>query len=597
MSGFIDRFLNTNPQGTTRGNPVSDLLRQCKRSFVFVALVTLLVEVLAITPIIFMWNVFDRVITSRSMVTLVSLLLVVMLVYGFWSALEWVRTRMMIRISLRIDWDISARIFDAAFRRHAERKEADVHQALNDIITLRAFLTGAPLLALMSAPYAIVFIVIGWAFHPYLAIFIAVATLVQLLAAYSTSRITSPSLREANTASSAAQRLAAASVRHSDTALALGMLPDIRSRWFRLHQRFLGLQVNASESAGLLGGITTFLAHAMPSLQIALSGYLVIMGELTGGMMIAAMFLLRQAVRPLAMVMGSWSSIQSARLSLERLNKLAAQDEAITERMPLPVPVGHLQVHDLLYHPPQARNPVLHGIHFEAAPGQVLAIVGPSGSGKTSLIRTLVGLVTPTEGSVRLDGADIRPWILDDLGQHIGYVPQEIDVFEGTVAENIARLGPVVSELVVDAAQAIGLHRAILALPNGYETRLGVTGHALTGGQKQRLAIARALYQNPVYLVMDEPNANLDDEGERTLCELIEDLKDNGTLVIFSSHRPRIVATADLALVLHDGGQMAFGKLKDVVAAGRKRMPATAPQRVANAPAPPATPTQPQAPA
>lgn len=590
MSGFIDRFLNTNPQGTARGNPVSDLLRQCKRSFIFVAAVTLVVEVLAITPIVFMWNVFDRVISSRSMVTLVSLLLVVMLAYGFWSALEWIRTRMMIRISLRIDWDISARIFDAAFRRHAQRQEADVHQALNDIITLRAFLTGAPLLALMSAPYAIVFVVIGWAFHPYLAIFIAVATLIQLLAAYSTSRITSPTLREANNASSAAQRLAAASVRQSDTALALGMLPAIRSRWFRLHQRFLGLQVNASESAGLLGGITAFLAHAMPSMQIALSGYLVIMGELTGGMMIAAMFLLARAVRPLAMVMGSWSSIQSARLSLERLNKLAAEDEEITERMTLPVPEGHVQVHEMLFHPPQARNPVLHGIHFEAAPGQALAIVGPSGSGKTSLIRLLVGLAAPTEGSVRLDGADIRPWILDDLGQHIGYVPQDIEVFEGTVAENIARLGPVVSELVVDAAQAIGLHRAILALPKGYETRLGATGHALTGGQKQRLAIARALYQNPVYLVMDEPNANLDEEGERTLCELIEDLKDNGTLVIYSSHRPRIVAAADLALVLHDGGQIAFGRVKDVIEAGRKRrgtaLPATA-TATASAPTPP----------
>lgn len=576
MAALLDRFLNTNPQGSPRGNPVSDLLRQYKRSFVFVAFVTLIVEILSITPIVFMWNVFDRVVTSRSMVTLLSLLVVVMMAYGFWSALEWVRTRMMIRISLRMDWDIAARTFDAAFRRHAERKEADVHQALQDIITLRGFLTGAPLLALMSAPYAIVFVLIGWAFHPYLAIFIAVATLVQLLAAYSTSRITTPALREANNASAAAARLAAQSVRHSDTALALGMLPALRQRWFRLHQRFLGLQVNASESAGLLGGLTTFLAHAMPSLQIALSGYLVIQGELTGGMMIAAMFLLRQAIKPLAMVMASWGSIQAARQSLERLNALTAEDEAITERMPLPQPEGHLEVHELLCHPAGARNPILHGLQFEAQPGQALVIVGPSGSGKTSLIRLLVGLMAPTEGAVRLDGADIRPWVLDDLGQRIGYVPQEIDVFEGTVAENIARLGPIDSEKVVKAAQAIGLHRALLALPQGYETRLGPTGHALTGGQKQRLAIARAIYNDPVYVVMDEPNASLDEEGERLLVELIAQLKEAGTLVIFSTHRPRLVAAADLALVLHDGGQIAFGPVLDVIEAGRRR----------NAPAP-----------
>lgn len=591
MASFIDRFLNTNPAGQAKGNPVSDLLRQFKHSFVFVALITLVVEILSITPIIFMWNVFDRVISSRSLVTLVSLLMVVMLAYGFWSALEWVRTRMMIRLSLRIDWDIAPQTFDAAFRRQANRRDADVHQALNDIITLRSFLTGAPLLALMSAPYAVVFILIGWAFHPYLAIFITVATLIQLLAAYSTSRITTPALREANEASSAAQRLAAHSVRHSDTALALGMLPAIRQRWFRLHQRFLGLQVNASESAGLLGGITTFLAHAMPSLQIALSGYLVIQGELTGGMMIAAMFLLRQAIKPLAMVMASWSSIQAARQSLERLNNLVGENEEISERMTLPPPKGQLEVHELLCHPAGARNPILHGLHFQAPPGQAMVIVGPSGSGKTSLIRLLVGLMPPTEGGVRLDGADIRPWLLDDLGSRIGYVPQEIDVFEGTVAENIARLGPVDPEKIVKAAQLIGLHRAILALPQGYETRLGMGGHRLTGGQKQRLAIARAIYGDPVYIVMDEPNASLDEDGENKLCELIVAMKAQGALVIFSTHRPRLVAVADLALVLHDGGQIAFGPVKEVIASTKRRINAP-PTTTATAPRPSLNPTE-----
>jgi ABC-type protease/lipase transport system fused ATPase/permease subunit len=269
MAGLLDRFLNTNPADAERGNPVSDLLRQCRKSFVFVAVVTFVIELLSITPILFMWNVFDRVVTSRSIVTLISLLVVIMLAYGFWSGLEWIRSRMMIRISLRVDWDIAARTFDAAFRRHAERKATDVYQALNDVITLRQFLTGAPMLAIMSAPYAIVFIAIAWAFHPYLALFIAVATLIQLLATYSTSRVTTPALREANSASAKAQRLAVQSVRHADAALALGMLPTIRRRWFALHQRFLGMQVNASESAGLLGGLRSFLAHAKPTRQIA----------------------------------------------------------------------------------------------------------------------------------------------------------------------------------------------------------------------------------------------------------------------------------------------------------------------------------------
>ncbi len=579
MAGLLDRFLSTKPADPARGNPVSDLLGQFRQSFRFVAVVTFVVQLLSITPIIFMMNVFDRVISSRSAVTLVSLLVVVMLAYGFWSGLEWIRSRMMIRISLRVDWDIAGRTFDAAFRRHAARKAIDVYQALNDVMTLRQFLTGAPMLALMSAPYAVVFIGIGWLMHPYLALFIAVATLLQLFAAYSTSRVTTPALREANSASARAQRLAVQSVRHADAALALGMLPAIRKRWFSLHQRFLGLQVNASESAGLLGGFTSFMTHAMPSLQIALSAYLVIQGQLTGGMMIAAMFLLRMSMGPLVTVMNSWGAITSARQSLERLNKLAAEDQEVEARMRLPAPEGELQVSELLVQPKGARNPILHNLNFEAEAGQAVVIVGPSASGKTSLIRVLVGLMAPTEGHARLDGADIRPWLLNDLGQHIGYVPQDIDVFEGTIAENIARLGPVDPDKVVQAAQAIGLHRMILTLPKAYETMLGPTGHVLTGGQKQRLAIARAIYNDPVYVVMDEPNANLDDDGERALVELIKHLKDNGTLVIFSTHRPKLVAAADLALVLHDGGQAAFGSLADVVQGAKQlRSNTTAPK-------------------
>ena len=583
MSKLVDRFLNTNTTGKTGSNPVSDLLRQCKRSFMFVALLTFFIELLSITPIIFMWNMFDRVISSRSGVTLVSLTGLVLLAYGFWSSLEWVRTRLMIRISLRIDWDIAARVFDTSFRRYVARKDVDVHQVLGDVVQLRQFLTGAPLLALMSAPYAIIFIFIGWAFHPYLAIFILVATLIQLVAAYATSRITTPALREANNASAEAKRLAAQSLRQSDTALALGMQTAIRQRWFQKHQNFLGLQVNASESAGLVGGFTTYLSHALPSLQIALACYLAIEGHITGGMVIAATFLLTRAISPIKQVMGSWSSIQSAKQSLERLNAMVAEDEVVAERMPLPAPLGVLDVRELVAQPGAAKRPIIFNLNFSAKPGQVLALLGPSAAGKTSLIKLLVGLWEPNRGYVRLDGAEIAPWIRDDLGKYVGYVPQDIEMFEGTVAENIARLGPVDPDKVVAAAKAIGMHEIILSFPNGYETKLSETGHALTGGQKQRLAIARAVYDNPVYLVFDEPNANLDDDGERALTKLIQDLKARNALVVFSSHRPKLLGVADLALVLKDGQQVAFGPLKDVLG---QLNPATAKPAVTPGPLP-----------
>ncbi len=593
MPGLVDRFLNTDTTGKPGANPVSDLLRQCKKSFVFVAILTLVIEVLSITPIVFMWNMFDRVISSRSEVTLVSLTALVMLAYGFWSGLEWVRTRMMIRISLRIDWDIAARVFDTSFRRYVARKDVDVHQVLGDVVTLRQFLTGGALLALMSAPYAVIFIFIGWAFHPYLAIFIFVATIVQLLAAYSTSRITTPALREANTASAEAKRLAAQSLRQSDTALALGMQGNIRRRWFEKHQHFLGLQVNASESAGLVGGATSFLSHAMPSLQMALACWLAIEGVITGGMVIAASFLLNRAIGPIKQIMGSWSSIQTAKQSLERLNAMVAEDDVVSERMPLPAPKGVLDVAELVAQPTTAKRPIVFNLNFKAEPGQVLALVGPSAAGKTSLIKLLVGLWEPTRGHVRLDGAEIAPWIRDDLGQYIGYVPQDIELFEGTVAENIARLGPIDPDKVVAAAKAIGMHEAILAFPQGYETKLGETGYALTGGQKQRLAIARAVYGDPVYVVLDEPNANLDDEGERALIKLIRELKARQTLVVFSSHRPKLLEVADLVLVLKEGQQVAFGPVAQVLGQIKSEVKAETPPQPPKVATPvPAAPVQ-----
>jgi len=464
-AGLLGRLFSSDIQNDSRANPVSQLLAEFRRSFVLAAWITAAIETLSIAPTVFMWNLFDRVIAARSGVTLVSLSLAVMLAYGFWSGLEWVRNRLMIRISLRVDWDIAARVFDSSFRRHVASRDVDVHQVLDDVVRLRSFLTGKSILALMSAPFAIVFILIGWAFHPYLAIFIFVATLMQLLAAYSTSRITTPALREANNAASAASRLASQSLRQARTALALGMQPAIRSAWFAKHQRFLALQVNASESAGLVGGFTNFMSHALPSMQLALGAFLAIEGHITGGMVIAASFLLSRSMKPIRSIMGSWPAIQSARQSLERLNELVAEDEAVAERMPLPAPTGQLQVQNLVVEAP-GRKPILDNLAFSLQPGEVLGVIGPTASGKTSLTRALVGLWLPTSGHVRLDGADIGAWMRSgDLGASIGYVPLEVDLFEGTIADNIARLGEVDPAEVVDAAKAVGIHETILAFP------------------------------------------------------------------------------------------------------------------------------------
>jgi PrtD family type I secretion system ABC transporter len=358
--------------------------------------------------------------------------------------------------------------------------------------------------------------------------------------------------------------LAAQTLNKANTALALGMLGSIRKKWFLKHQYFLGMQVNASESAGLIGGFTSYLGHAMPSMQMTLGAILVIQGEITGGMMIAASFLLSRSMKPIKQIMGSWPQIQAARQSLERLNLIISEDDEQSARMTLPAPTGHLVVENLVVQP-QSGKAILDQINFKLEPGQVLGVIGATAAGKTSLTRALVGLWYPSSGHVRLDGADVAPWIRDDLGAYIGYAPLETDLFEGTLAENIARLGPVDPEKVVAATKAVGVHETILSVPKGYETLVGETGHTLTGGQRQRITIARAIYDDPVYLVMDEPNASMDDAGEAALMKLIKALKLKKTTVIFTTHRLKLLAVADMMLVLKNGQQMILGPTQEVL--------------------------------
>lgn len=549
---------------------LSGLLRQCKRAFVFVFILTFLAEMLSIAPILYMLNVYDRVLSSRSVVTLVSLTILIIGTYIFWSGLEWIRRRMMVRISLRIDWELSSDVFDASFRRFINRKKVNIHQVMSDLVLLRQFLTGNPLLSLMSAPFGVFFIIFAVFFHPVLALFALAASVLLFFLTYLTQRVSVPALKEANNALAETNRLAAQNLRNAEPALALGMHRAIRRRWYARHQNYLQLQVNASEAASLLNSISSFLTRAFPSLQLAVGVFLAIDGYLTGGMVIAANFLMTRSIGPIRQTLASWKEVADARQAYERLDALLADGETLKTKMALPRPSGHLNVSDLVLQPDGAQRAVLNGISFTSEPGQVTVVVGPSAAGKSSLVKSLVGIWTPIKGSVRLDGADVSSWIREDLGQHIGYVPQENEFFEGTIAENIARLEQVDAEKVVKAARLVGIHELILSFPQGYDTVLGENGHVLTGGQKQRLAIARAVYGDPCYVVMDEPNASLDEQGERALIQAIRTLKEAGTTVIFTTHRPDLVNIADNLLVLNGGKQVGFGTVVDMLASARK---------------------------
>jgi PrtD family type I secretion system ABC transporter len=552
--------------------PVGDVLHRCRKSFYFVAGISVVVEMLSLAPIIYMWNMFDRVMSSRNMTTLVSLTVLVVAVYLFWSALEVIRSKLMVRLSLRLDWDLAANIFDAAFRRRVGRKNIDIHEVLGDLLALRQFLSGKGAIAIMEAPFALVFIIVGAMFHPYLAVFTLVASAIMLATTISQQKVSTPALKAANNAQNESSRLASTYLRHSEATLALGMLPAARRRWYQGHRKFLQLQVNASEASNTMQGLSSFLNHNIQSLQMALGVILYIQGLITGGMVIAATMLISKSIGPLQQLVGHWGEIVRARQAYDRLNLLLKEDGKRAEAMRLPAPTGALNVTALAGVPPGAQKPVVYDIQFSLQPGQALAIVGPSASGKTSLSKLLMGVWKPARGSVRLDGVEISEWNHDELGPNLGYVPQEIEFFEGTVAENIARLGTVDPDKVVAAAKLVALHETILSWPKGYDTPLGDTGFSLSGGQRQRLAIARALYGDPKFVVLDEPNANLDEIGEQSLIQAIRHLRERKATVIVTTHRPRLIGVVDLMLVLNAGRQVGFGPPKDLFESAKRTL-------------------------
>jgi PrtD family type I secretion system ABC transporter len=394
-----------------------------------------------------------------------------------------------------------------------------------------------------------------------------------MVAAFINQRLTTAALKASNDANSEAVHLATKVLRQAETTLALGMMPALRRRWYERHRDFLALQVNASEAAGVSTGFTSFLQHSFQSLGMALGLFLAIQGLITGGMVIAAMMLISKSIGPLQGLISQWPSIVKARQAYERLNQLLKDDEARTQQMRLPPPHGHLAVAGLVGVPPGVNKPVLADLNFEVPAGQALAVVGPSASGKSSLARLLVGVWKPARGSVRLDGVEISDWNHDELGPQMGYVPQEIDFFDGTVAENIARMGTVDPDAVVEAARLVGMHEIILAWPKGYDTLLGDSGFAPSGGQRQRLAIARALYGNPRFVVLDEPNANLDETGEQALIQALRHLRERGATVVVTTHRPRLIGIVDYMLVLKGGRQVGFGAPKELFEAVKRALP------------------------
>lgn len=563
----------------------------CRHSFLTVGVFSFFINILLLVPSFYMLEVYDRVISSRSLTTLVMLTLVVVLLMVTYGFLEWVRSRLMIRVSNRLDLMLGERVFDASFKKALFLPGlGGSSQPMSDLLGLRGFLTGSGLFAFFDAPWLPLYIALMFYFNFWFGCLTVVGALVSVVLAFANEFFTSKKLQQANKENFASVSLVDKSLRNSEVIFAMGMLPNLQRRWKALNYRVLALQSRASEHGGAWSNISRTWRTLLQSFMLGLGAYLVINNEITPGVMTAASILVGRALAPIDQMIGNWRGFVSARSQYSRLNELLTQITANPERMDLPAPKGELSVEQIVVTPPGAHVPVLKGVSFRAPPSASVGILGASAAGKSTLARALLGIWPAQSGKVRLDGADMFHLDRAAVGPHLGYLPQDIELFEGSIAENIARFGVVDAGKVVDAAKMAGVHEMILRLPQGYDTVIGAHSGVLSGGQRQRIGLARALYGDPKLIILDEPNSNLDDAGERALGEALIKLKEKGTTLFIITHRVSVLAYVDNLMVLSEG-QIVMSGARDQVLAQLKAQQAGGPQAVPNsapvAPLPP----------
>jgi ATP-binding cassette subfamily C exporter for protease/lipase len=552
-------------------SPTSELrsallsLRQFFKRAVMFSVVT---NVLALAPTFYMLEVYGRVVNSRNVETLLMLTVLVVALYVLMEFVDWVRNQMMHAASLRLDRTLGARVFNVAFEARLRNLPVGI-TPLTDLRTLRSFLTSPASIAIMDAPISLLFITIIFAMSVPLGALVLFAALAMLVVGYVTERKTMRPLTEAQKLSNEAQRYASTTLKNAQVIEAMGMMGNIRSRWLTRQRKFLTKQAQASDHAGRGAAISKFIQIAQSSMVLGVACWLRLIGELdaNGSVMIVAWILSSRALAPLNQLIAQWKTVVGARDTYARLDRLLADVPIRATGMPLPPPKGALSVEGLVAAAPGSTVPILRGINFALAPGQVLAVVGPSASGKSTLARLMVGLWPAASGKVRLDGVDVFAWNKEELGPHIGYLPQDNELFDGTLAENIARFGDVDLGKVEAAARAVGLDDLVTALPDGYDTRIGAGGGVLSGGQRQRVALARAIYNEPRFIVLDEPNSSLDEAGDRALVQTLQWLKSQGVTLVIITHRTNVLATVDRMLVLREGQMQLFGPRDEVLAA------------------------------
>ncbi len=548
-------------------NDITAFIAARKSLFTSLALFSGLINLLMLVPSVYMLQVYDRVLPSGNEMTLLMLTLIMAGLLALTGGLDYLRNMLVIRMSNQFDLALNSRVYDAAFQAKLHRTPGHLPlQALTDLMILRRFITGNGIFAFLDLPWFPLYLLVIALFNPWLGLFACGGAVVLIVLALLNERLSGPPLTAANRCSAAAQGMQGSHFAHTEPAEAMGMQQYLRQRWLNRHCDSLKKQTQASDYSAKIMTITKTIRLILQSLMLGLGGWLALDNTISPGMMIAGSILLGRALSPVEQVTGVWKSAKESRLAYQRITALLAAHPQPPQKLALPVPQGNLSVSVMQAGYPGADTPQLHNLHFSLVPGEVLGIIGPSGAGKSALAKLLAGLWPATRGAVRLDRAELCQQDKAVSGKYIGYLPQEIALFPGTIADNIARFDPDADpENIIRAAQLAQVHELILQLPQGYETLTGADGTGLSGGQRQRIALARALYGSPVLIILDEPNAALDDDGLSALLAAMDTLKKQGKTIVLITHHKPLLSVTDKLLLLTGGRMQLFGPAEKVI--------------------------------
>lgn len=558
---------------------VKAAIGKSRQAFLGVGLFSGIINILVLTGSLYMLQVYDRVLPSRSVPTLIGITLLLVLLYAAYGALDFARVRVLTRIGLGIDRQLRARVMDAVLAAPLRAKAGfDALQAVRDLDQIRSFLSGLGPTALFDMPWLPVYMGLIYLLHPVLGLFAIGAALLLVTLALLTEVKTKKPSQDAIKSSSQRHAFSEAARRNAEVVQAMGLGNRMVDNWEKVNERYLVDQISMSDAAGGIGSVSKVLRLLLQSGILGLGAYLAIKGELSPGSLIAASVILSRALAPIEVAIANWKGFVGMRQSMARLDALLAALPARHVTTALPRPVSALEVKELSVAPPGETQAAISNVSFRLEAGDGLGVIGPSAAGKSTLIRALVGawMPLPRGGSVRLDGATLDQWAPEAIGRDIGYLPQDIELFDGTVAENIARLDPQASsDMVIAAAKLAGIHDMIVHLADGYQTRIGEGGAKLSAGQRQRVALARAIYGDPFLVVLDEPNSNLDTQGDMALTTAIRSVRERGGIVIVVAHRPSALAGLDKVLALAKGQVQAFGPRDEVLKSVLQTVPAS----------------------